>query len=97
VDLKAELAALRASLADLRVPDRRKLDNALEDAEIEGAKLTPDKEEIAGAVGRVARYAKAADDFSERVEKMAPRIGALAAWLGPLGKTVLGAFGIALP
>ena len=63
------------------------------DAEEESAKPTLDKEEIAGAIGRVARYARAADDFSEHAEKIAPRVAALASSLGPLGKLVLAAFG----
>ena len=44
VDVKAELAALREALAELKkVPDRGKLDRAMEDAAEETAKPEPDK------------------------------------------------------
>jgi hypothetical protein len=59
VDVKAELAALREALAGLqRVPDRGKLERAMQDAVEEAAKPEPDKEEVGGAVERVVKYAK---------------------------------------
>ena len=90
-----EVAELRALLATLNAPERGKLDRAVQDAEEESSKAAPDKEELAGALGRIGKCAKAADNFSEHVEKIAPRVAALASWLGPLGKVVLAAFGIA--
>jgi hypothetical protein len=90
VDVKAELAALREALAELKkVPDRGKLDRAVEDAADEAAKPEPDKEEVGGALERAVKYAKAAEDFGEQAEKLAPRLAALAAWLGPLGHGLL--------
>ena len=94
VDVTAELAALRQLLAELKVPERGKLDRALEDAAEEAAKPDPNKDEVGGALGRVAKYAKAADDFGEHAEKLAPRIAALASWLGTAGRVLLAAFGI---
>ena len=48
VDVKAELAALREALAEMRkVPDRNKLDRAIEDAVEETAKPEPDKKKSA--------------------------------------------------
>jgi hypothetical protein len=96
VDVKAELAALREVLAELRkVPDRGKLDRAVEDAVEETAKPEPDKEEVGGALERAVKYAKAADDFGEHAEKLLPRLAALASWLGPAGHTLLSMLGIA--
>jgi hypothetical protein len=47
VDVKAELAALRDALAELKkVPDRGKLDRAIEDAVEETGKAMPDKAEV---------------------------------------------------
>jgi len=90
VDVKAELAALREALAELKkVPDRGKLDRAMEDAAEETAKPEPDKKEVGGALERVVKYAKAADDFGEHTEKLLPRLAALASWLGPAGHTLL--------
>src|SRR4051794_15655467 len=63
VDVRAELAALRDLLTKLNVPERGKLDRAVQDAIEEAAKPKPDKEEVAGAVQRVVKYAKAAENF----------------------------------
>jgi hypothetical protein len=95
VDVRAELAALRDLLGELKkVPDRGKLDRAMEDAVEETAKPEPDKEEVGGALERAVKYAKAADDFGEHTEKLLPRLASLASWLGPAGHTLLSILGI---
>ena len=95
VDVKAELAALRDLLVELKkVPDRGKLDRAVEDAVEETGKAEPDKEEVGGALERAVKYAKAAEDFGEHAEKLLPRLAALASWLGPAGHTLLSLLGI---
>jgi hypothetical protein len=92
VDVKAELAALREALAELKkVPDRGKLDRAMEDAAEETAKPEPDKKEVGGALERVVKYVKAADDFGE---KLLPRLAPLASWLGANGHNLLAVLGI---
>jgi hypothetical protein len=83
-------------LAELKkVPDRGKLDRAIEDAVEETAKPKPDKEEVGGALERAVKYAKAADDFGEHAEKLLPRLASLASWLGPAGHTLLSMLGLA--
>jgi hypothetical protein len=95
VDVKAELAALRELLAELKgVSDRGRLDRAMEDAVEETAKPEPDKEWVGNALERVAKSAKAANDFSENAEKIVPRLVALGSWLGPAGRAVLNALGV---
>jgi hypothetical protein len=95
VDVKAELAALRELLAGLKnVPDRGRLDRAMQDAVEETAKPEPDKEWVGNALERVAKSAKAANDFSENAEKIVPRLVALGSWLGPAGRAVLNALGV---
>ncbi len=94
VDAVAELAALREITEELKIPDRAKCRRALEDADEETAKPNPDKEELAGAIERVVKYAKAADDFGEHAAKMLPRILALGSWLGTHGRTLLSMFGV---
>lgn len=96
VDVKAELAALRELVSKLSLQDRGKLNRALEDATDETNKADPDKEEVAGAVGRIVKYAKAADDFSQHASNLLPHIAALGAWLGPYGHALLTAAGIAI-
>jgi hypothetical protein len=95
VDAKAELAALQELLAQLKnVPDRGRLDRAMQDAVEETAKPEPDREEVGGAVERVVKYAKVADDFVEHTEKIVPRLAALASWLGPAGRALLNMLGV---
>jgi hypothetical protein len=83
VDLKAELAALRQLLAELKnVPDRGKLDRAMQDAVEETDKPEPDKDEVGGAVERAIKYAKSANDFGDHLERLLPRLAAIASWAG---------------
>jgi hypothetical protein len=83
VDLRRELAALQAALAAMQVPERGKLDRALQDATEEAAKPEPEKDEIGEALDRVVRYAERAGDFAENASKLQPILAALASWLGP--------------
>jgi hypothetical protein len=96
VDPRAELAALHAALAALPMPDRGKLDRALQDAEEEAAKPDPDKAEIGNALQRVLQIAKGANDFAGQVDTLAPRIAALVSWLGPVGRGLLSLAGISV-
>ena len=97
VDVKAELAALQKLLAELKnVPDRGRLDRAMQDAAEETGKPEPDKEWVGNALERVAKSAKAASDFSENAEKIVPRLVALGSWLGPAGRALLNALGVAI-
>lgn len=90
VEVEAELLALREILSELKkVPDRAKLDGAVEDAVEETTKPKPNKAEVGGALERAVKYAKAADDFGEHAEKLLPRLAALASWLGANGRTLL--------
>lgn len=94
VDVVGELAALRKIIEELSMPDRGKCQRALDDATDETAKPSPDKEEVAGAIERVVKYAKAADDFGEHAATMLPRVIALGSWLGAHGRPLLSMLGI---
>jgi tetratricopeptide (TPR) repeat protein len=95
VDVKAELAVLQDLLGELKkVPDRGKLNRAMEDAVEETAKPHPDKKEVGGALERVVKSAKAADDFGVHAEKLLPRLAALTSWLGANGHKLLALLGI---
>jgi len=97
VDVNAELAALQQILAELkRVPDRGRLDQAMQVAVEEAAKPDPDKEWVGTALDRVAKSAKAASDFTENAEKIVPRLVALGSWLGPAGRALLNTLGVAI-
>lgn len=90
VDMAAELKALREALATLQTTDRRKIDNALDEAEDELQKPQPDKNEVGKAVDRALDYAKKADGFTEAIEKIKPRVEKAAAWLGENWYKLLG-------
>lgn len=90
VDMAAELKALREALATLQTPDRRKIDNALDEAEDELQKPQPDKNEVGKAVDRALDYAKKADGFTEAIAKIQPRVEKAAAWLGENWYKLLG-------
>jgi hypothetical protein len=97
VDVKAEVAALRELLAQLKnIPDRGKVDRAMQDAIEESAKAQPDKAEVGGAVERAVKYAKSADDFGEHVEKLLPRLAAIASWAGAAGRALLALVGVTI-
>lgn len=89
VDIRAELAALRAVLGVLATADAAKIGRALDDAEDEAGKAEPDKEEIGGALDRALEYAEKADGFATVTEKLVPRVKAIAAWLGEHGPRLL--------
>lgn len=89
------MAALRELVSKLNLPERGKTDRAMQDAEEETNKAEPDKGEVAGALERIVKYAKAADDFDEHVSKMLPHIAALGSWLGTAGYALLKLTGIA--
>jgi hypothetical protein len=90
VDMAAELRALREALATLQTTDRRKIDNALDEAEDELKKPQPDKNEVGKAVERALDYAKKADGFTEAIAKIQPRVEKAAAWLGENWYKLLG-------
>ncbi len=95
VDVGAELSALRELLQGLSAPDAGKMARALEDAEEEGAKADPDKEEIGSAIERAIKYARKASDFAAHASKIASHLGPLVSWLGSGWTRILSSAGIA--
>lgn len=82
INIQTELSSLREVLASLETPDRRKINNALDEAEDELKKPEPDKGEVGKAVDRALDYAKKAQSFVEVSEKLKPTVTNVAAWLG---------------
>ncbi len=82
VDLQAELAAVRELLAQLETPDRKKIDNALEEAKDESDKPAPDKDEIGKTLSRALDYAKKTEGFVKVMGNLKPHVIAIASWLG---------------
>ena len=96
VDIRAELAALRETLAQLQSPDLRKIENALSDADDELAKEEPNKDEVGKALDRALEYAEKADRFAGLIETLKPHVTNAASWLGSNWHKILGAVGLAV-
>ncbi len=82
VNIQAEFNALREIIEKLETSDRRKIDNAFEDAQEELNKPQPDKDEVGEALNRALKYAKKAEGFAGAIEKLQPRLSKITAWLG---------------
>lgn len=82
VDIRKEFAALRELLGQLSVPDQKKLDRALEDAQDELNKPQPDRHEIGGALERALKYAQQAEGFASVAVKLQGHVANAVAWLG---------------
>lgn len=96
VDIRAEIAALRDLLAGLASLDRRKIDNAIDEAEAEAAKPEPDKEEVGKALERALDYAQKAEGFAKVIESLKPHIQNLGGWLGESWYRLLTMVGISV-
>lgn len=96
IDIRAELAALKDLLLGLNTEDRRKIANALAEAESDAAKPQPDKNEIGGALERALGYAGKAADFGEKAGKIATHVQNAVGWLGDHWHKLLPLVGLAL-
>lgn len=96
VNIKAEIEALRAILATLEAPDRRKIDNALDDIEDELQKPDPDKDEVGQALDRAMTYAQKANGFAEAIDQLRPHVENTASWLGKHWYKLLPLIGLAI-
>jgi len=82
VNIETELNALREILAKLETSDRRKIDNAFEDAQDELKKPQPDKNEVGKALERAFDYAQKAGGFASTIATLEPHLTNTTAWLG---------------
>jgi hypothetical protein len=82
VRIAEELAGLRAILGKLNSVEAAKLGRALDDAEEEARKPTPNKNEVGSAVERALKIAGKASDFAENTSKLLPYVKGAVAWLG---------------
>jgi hypothetical protein len=82
IRISDELAGLRAILGQLNSAEAAKLRRALDDAEEEAGKPTPDKNEVGSAVERALKIANQASDFADHTSKLLPYVKGTVAWLG---------------
>jgi hypothetical protein len=94
VDLQATLNAMRALLMELNTADHRKITNALDEAQEESGKPSPDKQEVGKALSRALEYAQKSAGFAEVLVKLQPHVVAAVAWLGSQWHPLLAAVGL---
>ena len=93
VDIQAELKALQELLASLNDPIATGIAQKLE---AEAAKPEPDKSVITTTLETGLTYAKSLSGFAEAIDKLRPRVEAVAGWLGKHGHKLLPLVGLAL-
>ncbi|WP_414623219.1 CHAT domain-containing protein [Calothrix sp. CCY 0018] len=96
VNIQAELNTLREIIEKLKTSDRRKIENAFEDAQEEIKKPQADKDEVGEALNRALKYAKKAEGFASVVEKIQPHLAKTTAWLGDNWHKLLGLVGLTI-
>jgi type I site-specific restriction endonuclease len=90
------IGALREHLEKLETEDRGKISRALADAHEEAQKPTPDKEEVAGALERIVKYAKTAKGVGEVVVELQRPLSIIAGWVGTTVPIAARLFGLML-
>ncbi|MCP4661142.1 MAG: hypothetical protein GY856_37545 [bacterium] len=94
VDVSVELTAIRSVLDALEGPDRRKIDNALSEAEDDATRDDPNRDEVGKALDRAVDYASKTAGFLDVVDKLRPHLRNVAGWLGSYGPYVARVLGI---
>jgi hypothetical protein len=95
VDIAKELAEIKSILEKVPSEDSKKIANALEEAEDELKKDSPDKDEVGKALGRALDYAQKAEGFANSIDKLRPHVEAAAGWLGKNWHKILSVVGLA--
>jgi hypothetical protein len=93
-EIMQALQTLRALLEKLDTTDRGKIVRALDDAQEEAQKPTPDKEEVAGALERAVKYAKTAQGVGEVVVELQRPLSIIAGWIGATAPIASRLFGL---
>ncbi|EAZ92641.1 hypothetical protein [Crocosphaera chwakensis] len=94
VDIQSTLMTIRDILAQLDTSDRRKIENAIADAEEELQKPQPDKDEVGQALERAVKYAEKANGFAEAITKLKPHLTSAVGWLGKNWASILTKVGL---
>ncbi|MGD1912511.1 MAG: CHAT domain-containing protein [Rivularia sp. (in: cyanobacteria)] len=82
VNIQAEINALREIIGQLETSDRRKIENAFEDAQEELNKPQPDKDEVGKPLERALEYAKKTAGFASAIAKLQPHLSKITGYLG---------------
>ncbi|MEO1373436.1 MAG: hypothetical protein AAFW70_03735 [Cyanobacteria bacterium J06635_10] len=82
VNIQAEINALREIIGQLETSDRRKIENAFEDAQEELNKPQPDKDEVGKPLERALEYAKKTAGFASAIAILQPHLSKNTGYLG---------------
>ena len=93
VNIQAELKALQSLLTELNDPITAGVAQKLAE---EAEKPKPDKSVVANTLETGLTYAKSLSGFAEAMDKLRPRVEAVAGWLGKHGYKLLPLVGLAL-
>lgn len=96
VDIKAELAALRDLVRELKSEDEKKIGRAIEDAQDEAAKLEPNRDEIGIALERALATAQKAENYVKMVDRLKGHVTKVVSWLGDHWHNLLSLVGLTL-
>jgi ABC-type transporter Mla subunit MlaD len=95
VEITHAIRTLRELLEKLDTKDRGKIQTALADANEEAQRPKPDKEEVAGALERLVKYAKTANNIGEVVVELKRPLSIIAHWVGTTVPIAARPFGLA--
>jgi hypothetical protein len=95
VDIAKELAEIKSILEKVPSEDSKKIARALEDAQDEVQKDSPDKDEVGEAIDRALNKAKKAKEFADVIDDLRPHVEAAAGWLGKNWHKILSVVGLA--
>jgi hypothetical protein len=96
IDIRAELAAVRDLLRQLRSETSKKIDRAMEDALDEIKKPEPDRDEVGDALHRALKYAKQAEGFADTTSNLKQHVTNAVSWLGDDWRKLLSLVGLTL-
>jgi hypothetical protein len=93
-DLTKALAEIRQALEKLDTADRGKINRAMEDAEEEARKASPDKAEIGSSLERAFNYAKKGAEIARVAEGLQAPLKSVADWVGTAVPAAARLFGL---
>ncbi len=97
VNIQAELQTIKALLSELNQDENNVfIDAATQTIDDEAKKLSPDKDVVSDALEIGINYANKLDNFGGAIEKLKPRVEAVAGWLGENGHKLLPLVGLAV-
>ncbi|NJN74090.1 MAG: hypothetical protein HC799_15400 [Limnothrix sp. RL_2_0] len=97
VDIQAELQTIKALLSELNQDENNVfIDASVKTIDDEAKKLSPDKDVVSDALETGIKYANKLNSFGGAIERLKPRVEAVAGWLGKNGHKLLPLVGLAV-